>query len=162
MASLNDLASFCQTESKMLDDAASVLASKVAEAILNDFIMVSPVDTSRLVSNWILTVGLPAEEAIEPYVAGSKGSTRAESSSEALAQGLTALQAKVPGVPIYITNNVPYVRYINDGTPYIAAVGYIERALLIARNLGVDALGGLPSASVGKSKVSVREHIGKK
>lgn len=140
MATLLDLAAFCKKESAVIDKAASDLAVRTAEAILNDWVAVSPVDTSRLVSNWIVTIGAPAEEAIPPYNPGHKGSTRQASSAEALAAGLLALKSKKPGEAIYITNNVPYAFWISNGTPYITAVEFIARALLIARTNNVLVL----------------------
>lgn len=134
MKTLLDLAAYCRKEGASIEKSASDYAVKLAEEILNDWVIVSPVDTSNLVSNFVVTLGAPATIVIDPYVAGKAGSTREESSTAALAAGLAVLKDKLPGVPIYITNNVHYAQYINDGTPYITAVDYIARAMLISRS----------------------------
>lgn len=135
MATLLDLAAWCKNEQAAIAQAASATAVKIAEECLLDFITVNPVDTSRMVSNWVITLGAPATEELGPYVLGKKGSTRDESSAAALTAGLEALRDKVPGIPIYLVNNVPYAKWINEGTPHIDAINFPARAQLIAQTI---------------------------
>lgn len=77
--------------------------------ILIYLIQHSPVDTSKLISNWQLRLDEPAKNEIEAYYLGEKGSTERQSESEAIGKAISVLQYKDLGDEIYITNNAEYI-----------------------------------------------------
>lgn len=87
----------------------------------------TPVDTGRARSNWIVGAG-PSNRIIEAYVLNS-GSGSAEA---ALAQARAFLDSTDVSV-IYISNNLEYIQYLNEGTSAQAPSGFIEAAVETGR-----------------------------
>lgn len=82
----------------------------------------TPVDTGRARSNWIPTIGAPSSDTREPL------------EPAALEQEARAVvgeyQAGGPGV--FLSNNLPYIRRLNDGHSAQAPAGFVEEALQVA------------------------------
>jgi hypothetical protein len=84
----------------------------------------TPVDTRHAQTNWVLSVG-------NPY-------TRVDGTKEAISEGAQrAGAAKVErwrlGQPqIFLTNNVPYVSLLNQGSSKQAPAGFVEAAVQAA------------------------------
>lgn len=116
-----------------IDGAANEIKKQVATVVARDLITVTPVDTSRALSNWIATNGSPANFSVLAYSVGSAGSTKGASMSAAIAAALKEIDAAAPGVPIFLTNNLRYIRRLNDGYSKQAPAGFVERAALIGR-----------------------------
>ncbi len=57
------------------------------------------------------------------------------SAAETINQARAVLATKKPGQKIYITNNLPYIRRLNDGYSKQAPAGFVERAVLIGRKM---------------------------
>lgn len=131
---LLDLAASMEKLAKSVEVANSELAVKVADKLVRDLIYITPVDTSRALSNWLVTLGRPAGSGIAPYFFGQKGSTQMQSAAEAYEVAKMVLKAKKPGQTIFITNNTPYIRELNAGSSMQTPAGFVERAVLIARN----------------------------
>lgn len=75
-------------------------------------VLKTPVDTGRARGNWDMTIGSPATGAsdtigpLEPKPAGWK--------SGDVTSGLQAIQSLKPFETIYITNNLPYIRRLEE------------------------------------------------
>ena len=130
---LLDLAKSLEAKVKTIDKISSDKAIAVADRIINVLAWSTPVDTTRAVSNWLVSLKEPNYNQIAPYHPGSFGHTHYASATEMIASGRRALQNKKPGEPIYITNNVFYIRDLNSGTSRQAPAGFVEAAVLIAR-----------------------------
>lgn len=133
MGNLLDLANRMQKIKEALPQAASDLACSVARVIHKDLVTVTPVDTSKALSNWVLTVEEPFALYLEAHVEGEGGSTQEESGQFALAAGEQQLALKKPGEPIFIQNNAPYIRRLNEGYSAQAPAGFVERSVLLGR-----------------------------
>lgn len=129
------LAETLEAKAKAIDDAASQTAVDTALAIVGDLAYKTPVDTSQALSNWQVTLDSPAASTIAPHFPGSQGSTYRASAAETLANAKAVLQNKKPGQAIYITNNLPYIKRLNDGYSAQAPAGFVERAVLIGRKM---------------------------
>lgn len=140
MVNLLDLANRMQKLKERIPQAASDLASSVARVVQKDLVTVTPVDESTALSNWVLTTEEPFALQLDAYVPGQQGSTREESGQLALAQGEQQLALKKPGDPIYITNNLPYIRRLNEGYSDQEPAGFVERAALLGRKT-VESVG---------------------
>lgn len=113
---------------------ANERAKAAALAIVTDFARNHIADTSRALSNWQVGLGAPIHSVIEPYQLGEAGSTAGQSGEAMLSAAGAQIASKAPGVPLYISNAVPYIGYLNAGTDHIEAQGYTERAPIIARD----------------------------
>lgn len=78
----------------------------------------TPVDTGAARSNWVATIGIPAAGVIPPYAPGIKlGKGERGNASGALAQAEQVIRQWAAGAPsIFITNNVPYIIVLEEGT----------------------------------------------
>lgn len=116
-----------------IQTAASETAKDVAIAVVTDLANKTPVDTSNALSNWQVTLDEPATQEIKPYFPGYMGSTQRASAAQTINEGRSALGRKKPGQKIYITNNAPYIRALNNGSSKQEPAGFVERAALIGR-----------------------------
>jgi hypothetical protein len=115
--------------------ASSEHAKKVALTIVGDLAYHTPVDTSKALSNWDVTLDAPASGKHGPHYPGKHGSTFSQSAAETLERAKAILANKQPGQSIFITNNLPYIKRLNEGYSAQAPAGFVERALLLARKL---------------------------
>jgi hypothetical protein len=94
------------------------------------------VDTGRARGGYQVSVGSPADGAsgAEDY----KGETGDPPSSDERERLLAPLADMKPGDALYITNNVEYIEYLNDGTTKFAGDHMQERAI----DNTLQALGG--------------------
>lgn len=131
--SLLDLANSLEQRAAKLDDEACRVAVYIAETIVADLAYKTPVDTSQALSNWQVSLGSPVDSKIPPYYPGEGGSTRNSSAQSTIDTAKNLLKQKRPGVTIYISNVLPYIRRLNDGYSKQAPAGFVERAVLIGR-----------------------------
>lgn len=132
---LLDLATSLEKKAKAIDEAASKLAVDTALTIVGDLAFKTPVDTSQALSNWIVTLETPSSDKIKPHFPGEGGSTQKASAAETINQARKITAGKKPGQRIFITNNLPYIRRLNDGYSKQAPAGFVERAVLIGRKM---------------------------
>ena len=132
---LLDLATSLEKKAKAIDEAASKLAVDTALTIVGDLAFKTPVDTSQALSNWIVTLETPSSDKIKPHFPGEGGSSQKSSAAETINQARAILAKKKPGQKIYITNNLPYIRRLNDGYSKQAPAGFVERSVLIGRKM---------------------------
>ena len=133
MATLSDLADRLEAKARKIEQAASDIAIDAALAIVGNLVYATPVDTSQALSNWQVSIGSAITSKIDAYYPGEYGSTQRASAGEALAAAKAALKNKKPGEVIFIRNNVPYIRRLNDGYSKQAPAGFVERAALVGR-----------------------------
>lgn len=132
---LLDLAERLDRKAAELGEASSDHAVKVALTVVGHLAYHTPVDESTALSNWQVTLDAPAIGTIDAYVLGSHGSTQKASAAETLNRAKAILANKKPGQSIFITNNVPYIGVLNDGTHSQQPGGFVERAMLLARKM---------------------------
>lgn len=134
----NDLLSLAvslKRKAKAIDEAASKTAVDTAMAIVGDLAYKTPVDTSQALSNWRVTLDSPATGTIAPHYPGLQGSSQRASAAETINAAKSVLANKKPGQAIFITNNLPYIKRLNDGYSAQAPAGFVERAVLIGRKM---------------------------
>jgi hypothetical protein len=128
---LNALANRLDKAADNLAEQANAIKKKAATVIAKSLISTTPVDTSRALSNWLATIGAQANYSILAHSPGSGGSTRGASMSAALADAMNTIAGAKPGQPIFLTNNLRYIRALNDGHSKQAPAGFVERAELL-------------------------------
>ena len=95
------------------------LAREVAKGIGATVVDTTRVDTGLARSNWRATIAAPASGIIPPYSAGNKlGLSETANANAAKAQQKQAIERfdAAKHSSIFITNNVPYIGFLNDGT----------------------------------------------
>lgn len=118
---------------KRVERNAPVVIRKAALAADQAVVVATPVDTGRARSNWVVSIGSPTSGTREAYVPGAGGATGAANSAAAISQGRTALAPyKNAERSIYITNNLPYIRRLNDGYSAQAPAGFVQTAVKAA------------------------------
>lgn len=132
---LSELADSLEKRAAELDLKACRVAIQVAETIVADLAYRTPVDTSKALSNWQVSISSPVNSKIPPYYPGEGGSTRNASAQAAIDAARIILKSKRPGVTIFISNVLPYIRRLNDGYSKQAPAGFVERAVLIGRKM---------------------------
>lgn len=135
MKTLLDLADRMEEVADNIEKQASECAVMAALTIVRDLVYVTPVDTSRALSNWRVRLGQPYKNVIGPLYPGERGSTRNASAAEAIAIATNLLKNKKPGQSIWIANNTPYIMDLNNGTSRQNPGGFIERADALGRRV---------------------------
>lgn len=133
MGTLRDLSVRLGKLSKELDNTANERAKQAAKAILRELVEVTPVYTTKALSNWQIGVGAPVAGAIGAYFPGILGYTTAESSEAALRIGYARIDAKKLGEVLYISNATPYIGELNRGSSRQAPAGFVERSVLVGK-----------------------------
>jgi hypothetical protein len=123
-------------QSEKFDQGAERLLKNAARSALDAMVMTTPIDTSRAVSNWIVTTDGPSRDFVEPHFPGSRGSTGGLSMAETLANGRFVIEDFRMGRDrdLFITNNTPYLRYI-DGSGLTLVGQQAARAELVGAKL---------------------------
>jgi len=99
---------------------------KVVVQLVADLTFKTPVDTGRARSNWIVTAGTPTDDV---QTIEDKSGTPSRESADALKPKL--------GEVVYISNNLPYIGYLENGTPTSAPYAMVRRSIeSTARKLG--------------------------
>ncbi len=93
----------------------------------------TPVDTGWARANWIPQIGSPRQSA--------EGSREAVSSgAQDAGVALVATAYKREQGPVFISNNVPYIVLLNEGSSKQAPRGFVQNA--ITKAVKVDLFGG--------------------
>lgn len=123
-------------------------AKALVLAITANLIKATPVDTGWARANWVPSIGEPVVAAV--------GAREAVSSAEQQAGQAQVLSYKLAGGVLYVSNNVPYIRFLNYGSSSQQPAGFVEvaiaRALQQVRekfgvDFGVDAFTGEQGAA---------------
>lgn len=154
MSNLSALAAALEQEVKLLPAKSNAAAKQVTSAIIQDLALHTPVDQGTALSNWQVTLEEPASGILPAAVPSKKGKmtggkfqhaiapdvTREANASVVLENANTVIDAKQPGQPIFITNNVAYIQELNDGTSDQAPAGFVDRAAILAQSVVDTAL----------------------
>jgi hypothetical protein len=132
---LSDLATELRAISPQLSKAVSDASKEAAIAIVTDLATVTPVDTSKALSNWRIGINQRPALAINAFNPGKQGSTQTESAQATIEAARLALATKKPGDIVWISNVLPYIDLLNKGSSTQAPAGFVERAVLIGRKM---------------------------
>ena len=92
----------------------------------------TPVDTGHARANWVPSVG-------EPF----RGNVEGVAPSEHDRGVIAVLGYKLGDGPAWVTNNVPYILFLNDGSSAQSPAGFIERAIAEAVQEARDKFGNV-------------------
>lgn len=132
---LKYLARFTRELAEKIKVGARELPKEVANELVETLINVTPVDTSKALSNWMATLNKPSTSEIGPYFDGDKGSTAKQSSMAAIDAADSNISGRKTSQDIYIVNNVDYIEELNDGSSKQAPAGFIENSILSSKKM---------------------------
>lgn len=101
---------------KVIPQKVVLLQKKIAFEALKRIAEKTPVRTGRARGNWQVTIGQPAASVLNTFDIMGK---------ETIAKGLAALANLPPFSVVYITNNVNYISFLEEGTPKTLPVGMV-------------------------------------
>jgi len=94
----------------------------------------TPVDTGEHVSSWTAGIGHPAANAHrEAYIEGAGGYTADANARLTVAAARRVIATSKPGQPIYISNEAPAIKLLNNGSSRKEPAGFVERAIMVGR-----------------------------
>jgi len=109
---------------------------KVALAVDQSVVLSTPVDKGPARSNWLVSLGSPRGDQIPAYAPGERlGVNEQSNAAAALAQGSSVVGVRKEGQDIFITNNIPYIGKLNDGSSAQAPANFVEKAVMEAREI---------------------------
>lgn len=111
-----------------LERFAERVITKIVLDLTANLIETNPVDTGWSRANWVPSIGTPflADlSGIEPSVAGaSAAGTKQQSALAGIASGYRLGMGSV-----FVSNNVPYIVRLNDGSSSQAPAGFVQQAI---------------------------------
>lgn len=143
MADLMALERLCTVLPGRISEAANAMAVGATQAMADDLIDHTPVDTTEHASNWQVAVNQRPTFGLPAIVPGERGSTAPQSRREAKAHVARSLAAKEPGVMVDLANLAPAIEDLNNGTSAQEPAGMVQRGVRVGerycatRKLGV-------------------------
>ena len=121
------------------------LVTDIVSGVAGELARNTPVDTALARSNWITSIGSPHNGILFPYkpypsryTRGPRGGRRAGGSfrerintNSVIEQARVAMIKRRDDAPVYITNNVDYIGFLNDGKSEQSPAGFIQRAVTV-------------------------------
>ena len=136
MGTFLSLAERLEAKAKKIEDDVNKKVQAVALGIITDLAYVTPVDTSTALSNWQISFDVaPSPIPLPPHFPGDFGDTARQSAQETIALAKRELSLRTPGREVYISNVAPYIVRLNGGSSRQEPAGFVERAILIGRNI---------------------------
>ena len=123
MPSLDQFATRMKQRALEIERGAGKLVRETALVANQAVIAATPVDTGRARANWLASLQNPVEEAtdnVDP------------SGSETIAANASTIENQKPGESIYLSNNLPYIESLNQGSSAQAPAGFVEQAVQTA------------------------------
>lgn len=130
MKTLLDLAADIDKLAERIPLAANEIKIATTAAIHSYLLDDTPVDTSKALSNWVVTEEEPWGIEIEAHHEGVLGSTQAASIAEAKIAARNVYSRVKPGQSLFISNNADYLNDLNQGSSKQAPAGFIETSIL--------------------------------
>ncbi len=123
---------------KGMNRLTSRVITKITLDVTANLVETTPVDTGWARANWVPSIGQPALRDLP--------STRPDD-AQVVAGAVAEQQTAKAGIlgyalkmgRVFVTNNVPYILDLNDGSSKKAPVGFVQRA--IAKAVTVDIRG---------------------
>lgn len=129
---MSDLKTFSRrirTRASKVSKNTDGLVKKVILAVDQAVVLATPVDTGRARANWRPSIGAPLTQTLpEPQSSGA-GLRSALAAGEAIAR---QYRGGNNSPTVHITNSLPYIQYLNDGSSKQAPRNFVNTAILLA------------------------------
>lgn len=129
---MSDLKTFSRrirTRAKKVSSNTDNLVRKVVLAVDQAVVLATPVDTGRARANWQPTIGAPAAGEVPEPTSKGAGLRQALEAGERVA---TQYKGGTNSPTVHITNNLPYIQYLNEGSSKQAPINFVGTAILLA------------------------------
>ncbi len=111
-----------------LNRLTSRVVTKITLDVTANLIEGTPVDTGWAQANWVPSIGQPALKDLPPV---------RPDDSQVVADATARQQGTMAGIlgyalkmgQVFVTNNVPYILRLNDGSSTKAPVGFVQQAI---------------------------------
>ena len=120
MASLKGFARRIKNRAKQVEEGVNRVIKDAAIGVDQTVVLATPVDTGRARANWRTSLGSPIREATEDTNWGGE-----------LAASVATIKGRKTDENIYISNNVPYIGRLNDGSSAQAPSGFVQTAIRV-------------------------------
>ena len=137
MASLERFARNIRIRATNVNENVSRLVRRVALAVDTAVVLATPVDTGRARANW--QVGIGSAQAGTLSAPGDAG----QAVSQALAQAQGIISSYAGQGTIHITNNLHYIKDLNEGSSRQAPAGFVEAAIVAGVNAIEESKGSI-------------------
>ncbi len=124
VTNLDQLARRFDQVAKGLGLPVVVVQKKLAFDIFAGLVSETPVDTGRAMNNWNISVGFPDGSVTD--AGGSDGAVQAAKAAGALA----ALGGLKSFSTVWISNSLPYIVPLNEGSSEQAPSGFVDRVIV--------------------------------
>lgn len=103
-----------------------------AMAVTRSVIDATPADTGRAKSNWTAQIDAAFDSLFPARVPGTGGSTAEANAAAAVERAAEVIESFDIGrnASIHITNNLPYIRALNDGHSKQAPADFVRMAVM--------------------------------
>lgn len=125
MATLDQFAKKMRLLGRRVEVNAPDTVRRVALAVSQTLITSTPVDTGTARSNWQVGLGGPVDDQRSPLGVGEA----------ATGPAIAAAQEEIAGFregELYISNPLPYIGRLNEGSSSQAPAGFVEKAIAVA------------------------------
>lgn len=125
MAGFDAFARRMKKRAELVSDNASKAVRATALAIDQRVVTSTPVDTGRARSNWIASLNTPSRVGNREPLAGPGSAGPAISEAQAVIARFGEDDAS-----IWISNSVPYIELLNDGSSQQAPANFVQLAII--------------------------------
>ena len=105
-----------------LTELAERVVSKVSLDITANLVEATPVDTGWARANWVPSIGSPFKE-----ITGNDDNVSDVEQQKGVTE--VATNYSLERGPVFISNNVPYITHLNDGSSTQAPAGFVQVAI---------------------------------
>lgn len=125
----------------LLERALEQAVKQLTVEVTANLIESTPVDTGWARANWVPTIATAAVETV-----GSPDAVSSAGQQTGIATVIGSYRLGANGTPTFVTNNVPYIRRLNEGHSQKAPAGFVQssadRAVSRVNVSGVKVTGG--------------------
>ncbi len=116
------------------------VVSKITLDLTANLIQSTPVDTGWARANWVPAIGKPYKANLSNVKATSAAASAAKAKQAGGTSSLTGY--KLSRGSVFVSNNVPYIGRLNDGSSRKAPAGFVQRAVAKAVTVDIKGLAG--------------------
>lgn len=120
MASLSEFARRIRVLAMRVETGTNALVIKTAGAVDQTVVLATPVDTGRARANWQVGIGSPVKQATDETDPNGQPT---------ISRNGSRISSRKAGDTIYLSNNVAYIGYLNQGSSAQAPAGFVEQAV---------------------------------
>jgi len=124
---------------RTLNGVSEKVVKKITLDMTANLQQATPVDTGWARANWVPAIGLPYTANLQNVQASASAASAARARQQggiAAVGGYSLRMGKV-----FISNNVPYIMILNDGSSNQAPAGFVQRAVRKAVTTDLGSLG---------------------